>query len=387
MSVNPAGGPIRIHQIHMLPTTYSNYFYRVLYENPEIDLRVYHLFRESCRHPRNSTLAMDYHNTYMNLILGIDWSLLKTAWYDTESFFIVGDWAYLPTVAVILARWVRGAPVGVWADTPQEDICRPPLKKWLRSKYLRWLLPKLDIVFGTGKKALRLLRGMGARQERLVDLPYIVDLDRPRQASQEPEIKANAQQFRNLVGCASKGIVFSMLGNFIPRKGVDIGLQAFARCLRQVQKPLGLLIAGEGPERQKLQLLADKLDLGNSVAFLGWQEPEGVEAVYLGSDVVLHPARSDPFPVVILDAMNWSKLVIGSDVCGNVEDRIVHGVNGFSFPSEDVEELSRIMLHLVNQSENIRKIGRRARQTAEEWPAQRGVNIVLETAKNLLSAR
>ena len=120
---------------------------------------------------------------------------------------------------------------------------------------------------------------------------------------------------------------------------------------------------------------------------MGWQEPEGVEAVYLASDVVLHPARSDPFPVVILDAMNWSKLVIGSDVCGNVEDRIVHGVNGFSFPSEDVEELSRIMLHLVNQPENLTKIGRRARQTAEEWPAQRGVIIVLETAKNLLSGR
>lgn len=378
---------MRIYQIHMLPTTYSNYFYRVLYQNPDIDLRVYHLFRESFRHPRNSTLAMDYHNTYMKLILGIDWSLLKTAWNDTDSLFIVGDWAYPPTVAVILARWWRRAPVAVWADTPQEDICRPPLKKRLRSKYLRWLLPKLDIVFGTGKKALRLLREMGARPERLVDLPYIVDLDRPRQASQEPEIKAKAQQFRNIVGCAAKGLVFSMLVSFIPRKGVDIGLQAFARCLRQVQKPLGLLIAGEGPERQKLQFLVNQLDLGNSVAFLGWQEPEGVEAVYLASDVVLHPARSDPFPVVILDAMNWSKVVIGSDVCGNVEDRIVHGVNGFSFPSEDLDELTRIMLDLVNHPEVIPEIGAQARKTAEEWPVERGVTIVLETAKNLLSAR
>ena len=39
----------------------------------------------------------------------------------------------------------------------------------------------------------------------------------------------------------------------------------------------------------------------------------GVEAVYLASEVILHPARIDPFPVVILDAMSWSRVVIGSD--------------------------------------------------------------------------
>ena len=156
---------------------------------------------------------------------------------------------------------------------------------------------------------------------------------------------------------------------------------------RQTPKPLGLLIAGDGPERQNLEALANSLGLGNSVSFLGWQEPKGVEAVYLASDVILHPARVDPFPVVILDAMNWSRVVIGSDVCGNVEDRIIPGVNGFSFPSEDVDELARIMLDLVNHPEKLPEIGAQARKTAEAWPVQRGVAIVLEQAAKILTAK
>ena len=168
---------------------------------------------------------------------------------------------------------------------------------------------------------------------------------------------------------------------------MDIGLRAFARCRQGSLKPLGLLIAGEGPERQNLEALAKSLELGNSVSFLGWQEPEGMEAVYLASDIVLHPARSDPFPGVILEAMSWSRVVIGSDVCGNVEDRITPGVNGFAFPSENGDELARIMLDLVRHPEKLTEIGAQARKTAEAWPVERGVAIVLEQATRILTAK
>src|SRR4030042_4639097 len=124
----------------------------------------------------------------MKPIWGIDWSLLKTAWSDVDSVFIVGDWAHLPTLAVILARYWRKAPVAIQTDTPQEDVKRPVLKKWLNSKFLKWLLPKVDVIFGSGKKALRLLLQMGARSEQLVDLPFFVDIQQPIRAIQDQKI-------------------------------------------------------------------------------------------------------------------------------------------------------------------------------------------------------
>jgi glycosyltransferase involved in cell wall biosynthesis len=387
MSVNQAGGPIRIHQIHKLPTPYADFFFQALQENPNIDFHVYYLWRGSWRRPWKSELGRGYNNTFMQPIWGIDWRLLRTAWCDVDSLFIVGDWAHLPTVAVILARYLRRAPVALWVDTPVEDLKRPVPKQWFRSKFLRWLLPKPDIIFGTGRKARRVLLEMGARAEQFVDLPFLVDLDRPQLAAREAEIRHKAQKLRQTVQCGPEGVVFSMLGRLAAIKGNDIGLHALARCRQQTPKPLGLLIAGDGPERQNLEALAHRLGLGNAVSFLGWQEPMGVEAVYLASDVILHPARIDPFPVVILDAMSWSRVVIGSDVCGNVEDRIISGVNGFSFPSEDVAELAGIMLGLVRHPEKLPEIGALARKTAEAWPVERGVAIVVEQAAKLLTAK
>ena len=163
MSVNQAGGPIRIHQIHKLPTPYTDFFFQALQDNPNIDFHVYYLWRGSWRRPWKSELGRGYHNTFMKPIWGIDWRLLKTAWCDVDSFFIVGDWAHLPTVAVILARCLRRAPVALWVDTPVEDIKRPVLKQWLRRRFLEWLLPKADIIFGTGRKAKRVPTGNGGQ--------------------------------------------------------------------------------------------------------------------------------------------------------------------------------------------------------------------------------
>jgi glycosyltransferase involved in cell wall biosynthesis len=378
---------MQIHQLHKLPTPYTDIFFHALQENPNIDLRVYHLWRGSWRRPWKSELGRGYNNTYMKPIGGIDWRLLKTSWCDVDSFFIVGDWAHLPTVAVILARCLRRAPVAIWTDAPQEEVKRPIIKKWLRSKFIKWLLPKVDIVFGTGKKALRLLLGMGARPTHLINLPYLVDLHQPTEASQNQIIREKAQELRGKIGCDDNGIVFSLIGTLMKIKGQEIGLQAFARCRREADIPLGLLIAGEGPERQNLESIVNNLGLDKSVAFLGWQEPEEMDAVYLASDIVVHPARVEPYGLVILETMNWSKVIISSDSCGASEDRVIHGLNGFSFPSEDVDALAGIMLDLVRHPEKLPVIGAQARKTAEAWPVERGVKVVLEQAAKILAAK
>jgi len=85
-----------------------------------------------------------------------------------------------------------------------------------------------------------------------------------------------------------------------------------------------------------------------------------------------------------LEGMSWGKVVIGSDVCGSVQDRIVHGVNGFVFPSEDIDALAATMKEIVLQSERMREIGLEARRTAEKWPVERGVETIVQMAQQVL---
>ena len=104
--------------------------------------------------------------------------------------FIVGDWAHLPTVAVILARCLRRAPVAIWTDTPQEDVRRPSLKKWLRRKFLRWLLPKAGYRLRYRQKSPEVApRRWEPDRSNLSTCPYLVDLHQPIRSQPESKYK------------------------------------------------------------------------------------------------------------------------------------------------------------------------------------------------------
>mgnify|MGYP002335986535 CR=1 FL=1 len=376
---------IRMRILHKLPTPYNDMFFRALYASPEIDLQVYHLWHGSWRRPWKTALATGYPNQYMRLRAGVDWKLLWAAWKDRNSLFIIADWGHLASLAVVFTRLLRKLPVALWTDTPQEQVNRSVLKKWLRRIFLIWLLPRYGVIFGTGKSALRVLAKMGATQHQIVNLPCFVDLQQPQYAVQNYLTNICAKDLRGLAGCSSDGVVFSLIGTLMSIKAQEIGIRAFAECRRHANQSIGLLIVGDGPDRIELEKLVESLSLKSHVVFLGWQEPHQMDAVYMATDVVIHPARQDPFPLVVLEAMAWSKVIIGSDVCGSIEERVNHGVNGFSFPVGDVDALAGIMVDLVNNPGKLATLGRSARKTAEEWPVCRGVEIIVEQARLLLS--
>lgn len=379
---------MKLHLMQKLPTPYNDVFFEALHKDADIDMMVYYLWQTTWRRPWKSELAKGYQKKYMQLRVGVDWDLLKTAWIDRHSFFFVVDWGHLASLTLLLARMVRKAPVSIWVDTPQEHIPRPFPKGPIRRTFLRWLLPKIDVIFATGRPAMRVLEEMGASSSQLVDLPYFVDLDKPLTIKDETASLNKARALRERVNVASDGVLFTINGTIeFKKKAQDLGLRAFAQCCQYTERSVGLLIAGEGPDRAALEELAQKLGIAEKVAFLGWQEPHEMELVYLASDVVVHPAHYDPFPLVILEAMSWGRTVIGSDACGSVEERIVHGQNGFVFQSGNLNQLSACMAHVVADRGLLHKTSVAARQTAEAWPVERGVDIVKRQMLRYLSGR
>ena len=109
-----------------------------------------------------------------------------------------------------------------------------------------------------------------------------------------------------------------------------------------------------------------------------------MDAVYAATDVVVHPSRRDAYPLVVIEAMSWGKPVIGSDVCGSVIDRVRNDYNGYSFPSGDIEGLAKAISVLSRDHARLVAMGANARLTAEQWPLQRGVQIIKAAAARTL---
>ena len=98
--------------------------------------------------------------------------------------------------------------------------------------------------------------------------------------------------------------------------------------------------------------------------------------LFAASDVLLHPSLYDPFPVAVLEAMAAGLVVLGSDVCGFVRDRINHGENGMIHHAGDVEELAKQLAFVLNNCQSTSAMGTKARATAEAWPVSRGVDTI-----------
>ena len=196
-----------------------------------------------------------------------------------------------------------------------------------------------------------------------------------------------ARLLRKSVGCDDDGTVFVMSGTIdLAKKAQDLGLEAFARLRSRVARPVGLLLAGAGKELQLLEQRARELNVDGIVQFLGWQEPDEMNSVYLAADVLLHPANYDPFPLVVVEAMSFGRAVIGSDQCGSVQERVRDGVNGYSFRAGHLDELVAAMSRLAEDHEHLISTQLEARRTADTWPLERGVDIVRAGMNRLISA-
>lgn len=92
------------------------------------------------------------------------------------------------------------------------------------------------------------------------------------------------------------------VGRLMDFKNVDILLRAVA-LLKDQRPQIRTLIVGEGPEKESLLALAESLNLGESVAFMGFQdEYSSIIGMMKSSKVFVLPSVREGFGMVVLEA-------------------------------------------------------------------------------------
>jgi len=357
-----------LHWLCWQPTPYNDFLFRSLAPDPEINLTVHFRDKVVPSHPwRLAEMAQGFKWRTYERVWGLDWHLLRLAVNDNQSFFVIGGWEDPTIVALINVLCVYRRPFAIWSDTPSPRANRGSLKTYLRSAWLKRVFASATHVMGTGMPALSALRQMGCPQHKLVNFPFFVDLDVYRRGKHDCE-RSDAS---NTLKFVSSGRLINAV------KGHDVAISAFAKA----RSLTGLdnfeyWIAGTGPDLDTLRRQIEEVGLEARVKFLGWLNPTEIHDLYLTTDILIQPSRIDPFPVAVLEAMAAGMVVLGSDSCGSVRDRIRHGENGFAHSTGDVDELAAQIGHLLAHPEIVTDIGLKARQTAEDWPVSRGVQIV-----------
>ncbi len=148
-------------------------------------------------------------------------------------------------------------------------------------------------------------------------------------------------------------ITILYVGRLEGRKGVKYLLRAYA-LLAQSHSDVTLIIAGDGPDREKLELLADDLHLSN-VSFLGFISEELKLELLAQADLFCSPAvYGESFGIVLLEAMATGAICVAGNNSGYVD--LMQGLGAVSIVNpHDSPEFAR-RLELLLYEEPLRKL-------------------------------
>jgi glycosyltransferase involved in cell wall biosynthesis len=112
-------------------------------------------------------------------------------------------------------------------------------------------------------------------------------------------------------------------------------------------KNVSFIVGSDGPLRNELTLLAEKLGVKNNLTFIGWIPFYDLLRFYSEADVVISTALSDGNNVTLNEAMACGAFPIATDIPAN-KQWIVSGENGFLFPPGDWESLAKMIILALN---------------------------------------
>lgn len=186
----------------------------------------------------------------------------------------------------------------------------------------------VDAFVANGSGAAGYLTGtLGVPADRIVEGWWLAGLEhREHEAPAEIAVAAGA------------GPTFLAAGQLIPRKGIDLLLDAIDRYRREVG-PCSLWIVGEGPQRPALERRARELGGQGEVVFLGQVEHAALPALLRAADLLVFPTLHDLVGRVVVEALSVGTPAAVSVSSGAAGTIVHHGENGLVMDPRDPDDL------------------------------------------------
>jgi len=155
------------------------------------------------------------------------------------------------------------------------------------------------------------------------------------QSKAQVQLAIGIERPKNLVVRRTK-FPFRVLyvGRFLYWKGMQIGIHSFARLLESVPDSF-LTLVGEGPEKEKWEILSIKLGIEKKIDWVPWIDHRELQNFYRQNNVFLFPSLHDSGGQVVLEAMAQGLPVVCLAVGGPM--KIVNKTCGFKVPVHGIK--------------------------------------------------
>jgi glycosyltransferase involved in cell wall biosynthesis len=218
-----------------------------------------------------------------------------------------------------------------------------------------WSLPRYERVICVSEDIQQACRKHGVSDEKSKLIENAIDTD---QFCRTATIDAAKERLnwpleRYLVGA---------VGRLSDEKGFDLLLRSI-RALVDRGLNLGLIIAGEGKERQSLEQLVKELNLQERVRLVGFQSD--LRPLYEAMDLYVLSSRREGLPNVLLEAMSLETPIVATPVAG-VPRLITDGENGLLVDLDDPAGLTAAIARALDNPALRDALAAAGRRTVED---------------------
>jgi glycosyltransferase involved in cell wall biosynthesis len=185
-----------------------------------------------------------------------------------------------------------------------------------------------------------------------------IDIERYADKKDDVELLS----LRKELGLKQGSRLVGTIGRLVHQKAQQFFIES-ARQICDVREDVEFILLGDGPLRDYLQELVKQKGLEDRFHFLGFRT-DAIQILRL-FDIFALSSVDEGLPIVILESMSLGIPIVTSDV-GELPFFINNGSNGILVHKGDVSAMTRNILHLLDNPEYSKTLGKNAQMLAKE---------------------
>ena len=159
----------------------------------------------------------------------------------------------------------------------------------------------------------------------------------------------------------SKNPNVTFIGRLIKEKGIHVLLE-IAKKVKKLRPDVKFNLVGPIDPDNPSSVSENEINTLQDSNLINWVgKVENIEKIYLDSRLIILPSHREGLPKVLLEAGNYCKVALASDVPG-CKDVIINNKTGFLFPIHDVEGFSEKIIDIIDNKELLVKMGQAAKK-------------------------
>ena len=312
--------------------------------------------------------------------------IINRLWQYRPQLIIVDTFCVWTILVLLTKFWGKWQVILAYeGSSPGVDFLNSPLRLLIR----RLMVALADACITNSKTGKAyLIQILHASENKVFNYPYLVPDSQYliKNFNEVQSVLKNTSNFQRTLDFSSnlavnntspKQTVFLFIGRLIPRKGIQILLQACSLLKQQGYTNYSLIVVGEGEQKSQLQEFCQVNKLEEYIQWIGQVNYDQIGTYFEQADILVLPCLEDTWGMVILEAILYGKMVLCSNGAG-ASEIVADNQNGYVFEPNDPELLAKLMAAAIKDSSLIESMQQKSKQIADKYSPQLSAHFLAE---------